>query len=75
MPGEDSTRAGGLKARLTSLPRRQADAGPVSAVARMGTWPGIAAAGTGRIAAAHGEVAETRGRDGNGCDRTSAGHA
>ena len=45
MPGEVSTRAGGPMTRLTSLPRRQAVAWSVSAVARMGTWPGIAAAG------------------------------
>jgi len=72
MPGEVSTRARGPEARLTSLPRRQADAGPVSAVARMGAWPGISA---GRIAAARGVEAGTRGRDGNGCGRTPAGHA
>ena len=45
MPGEVSTRAGGPKARLTSLPRRQADTTTFSAVARMGAWPGISAAG------------------------------
>jgi hypothetical protein len=65
----------GLRSRLTSLPRRQADTGPVSAVARMGTWPGIAAAGGGQDRRARGELAETRGRDGNGCGCTSAGHA
>jgi len=75
MPGEVSTRARGPEARLTSLPRRQADAGPVSAVARMGAWPGISAGRAGRIAAARGAEAGTRGRDGNGCGRTPAGHA